>query len=138
MEIHKDYCSKCKIKDVPLIKNNKGVNKDGTNVQYYRCRPCANDRFKNYYNRNKERVRAIIYKSIAKHKEKQDSRSALWRAINTGKITKPTTCSSCKAKGKIEGHHEDYLKPLEVIWLCTGCHGDADRKLHNIKEHENI
>lgn len=36
---------------------------------------------------------------------------------------KPDGCSVCKEKtGKIEGHHPDYEKPLEIIWACRDCH----------------
>jgi hypothetical protein len=49
-------------------------------------------------------------------------------AVKIGKIKKPTTCSVCnKVSSKINGHHENYNKPFEVIWLCNGCH----QKLHN-------
>ncbi len=43
--------------------------------------------------------------------------------VERGKIKKPCKCSSCGIENKrIIGHHEDYSKPLEVIWLCNGCH----------------
>ena len=49
-------------------------------------------------------------------------------AIKTGDIKKPSECQKCARKPKrIEGHHFDYSKPLDVIWLCASCH----TKLHN-------
>lgn len=66
----------------------------------------------------------------ARHRElKKRSRavSKLGAAIERGAIVRPTVCEKChKNKDKIEGHHFDYDKPLDVIWLCISCH----RKLH--------
>lgn len=48
--------------------------------------------------------------------------SRLARAIKKKLITKPKQCSACSSARQIEGHHEDYFKPLEVVWLCSACH----------------
>lgn len=47
-------------------------------------------------------------------------------AIKSGKITK-TPCVVCGNK-RSQGHHEDYNKPLDVVWLCSRHH--ADRHIH--------
>lgn len=79
---------------------------------------------------NKTLYAQYIYKSIEKHREKQNVRDELNSAVKTGKVTKPTHCEDCKTEPKrLEGHHEDYSKPLEVIWLCTPCHAKADKVL---------
>ena len=31
-------------------------------------------------------------------------------------------CSTCKSTERIDGHHPDYDRPLDVIWLCRPCH----------------
>jgi hypothetical protein len=31
-------------------------------------------------------------------------------------------CRVCGSLEKVEKHHEDYSKPLEVFWLCRPCH----------------
>jgi hypothetical protein len=51
--------------------------------------------------------------------------------ITNGKIKKPEICFRCKQKSmRLDAHHEDYNKPLNVIWLCPQCHRD----IHNKKE----
>ena len=50
------------------------------------------------------------------------ARAAVRRAIRLGLLIKPPACQSCGTVGKVEGHHPDYFKPLEVDWLCRPCH----------------
>jgi len=44
------------------------------------------------------------------------------KAIESGRIIRPKTCSVCSKKCKPQAHHCDYSKPLEVIFMCTTCH----------------
>ena len=48
--------------------------------------------------------------------------------IRKGEIVRPTICSRCKEEAYIEGHHYDYNKPLDVIWLCRKCHAKERKK----------
>jgi len=58
--------------------------------------------------------------------EKYKARVTLNNAVRDGKISKPSTCA-CGRSGRIEAHHEDYSKPLEVSWLCVPCHKQAHK-----------
>jgi len=49
-------------------------------------------------------------------------------ALKSGEIVKSDTCSSCGVHTIIDGHHEDYDKPLEVVWLCKRGHGILHRE----------
>lgn len=59
-------------------------------------------------------------KYIIANPEKNQAHIILNNAIASGKITRKP-CEKC-GEAKAEGHHEDYSKPLEVIWLCRKCH----------------
>lgn len=61
-----------------------------------------------------------------RHKRKAETMAA--NAQRKGHIKKPTNCSKCNATGRLEKHHPDYSKPLEIVWLCTKCHGETRRK----------
>lgn len=54
---------------------------------------------------------------------------AVRSAIKRGDLIRPKCCSRCglspmKKNGisGIEAHHHDYIRPLEVEWLCPTCH----------------
>lgn len=58
---------------------------------------------------------------------RQSARLALGLAVRRGQIQRPETCSDCgKPHRKVQGHHPDYDKPYDVVWLCPPCH----RKQH--------
>lgn len=57
----------------------------------------------------------------------------LTAAIQRGDLVPAEHCQKCgcPSEGRaLDGHHEDYSKPLEVEWLCCSCH-----KKHH-REHE--
>ena len=51
--------------------------------------------------------------------EKKKAHYAVRDALRSGKIHRHP-CSVCG--NKAEAHHEDYSKPLDIIWLCTKHH----------------
>ncbi len=51
-----------------------------------------------------------------------------------GHMIRGTKCEICKTEqGKMEAHHDDYNKPLEVRWFCKICHRQKHGKLLDIK-----
>ncbi len=55
------------------------------------------------------------------------ARILLNNSIRDGKVKKPKKCSVCNRKTRIYGHHKDYYKPLDVVWVCQICHKKLDR-----------
>jgi hypothetical protein len=53
---------------------------------------------------------------------KRQARVILGNALRDGKVVKSPECEICSISGDLHGHHEDYNKPLEVLWVCAGCH----------------
>ncbi len=54
------------------------------------------------------------------HRQRANARSYLNVYIRRGKVKKGV-CSVCGVE-KVEGHHSDYSKPLEVVWFCRKHH----------------
>ncbi len=110
------------------------------------CKSCERTRRNLLYLANKRRGKDVIasskvgantaantkrYKSLNRDKAKAHSR--LRRAVLAGKIIRPSLCSKCGTACKPHGHHMDYTKPLEVIWLCCPCHGVIHREDYHAK-----
>lgn len=78
-----------------------------------------------------------IARTIANNKALQlagdirySARSALRSAVQSGRVKKPTACFECGATNRqLHGHHEDYHRALDVVWLCPVCHGARHRKI---------
>lgn len=59
--------------------------------------------------------------------EKCTARQELFLAIRRGDMVRPKNCQICENENKLEAHHYDYSKPLDVFWSCKKCHAKIHR-----------
>lgn len=45
----------------------------------------------------------------------------LSEALSAGRIARGS-CEQCGSDRRVAGHHEDYSRALDVVWLCPKCH----------------
>lgn len=70
----------------------------------------------------KWRENNLIQRRVYKQTQviQNSAHQAVKYALKTGKLIK-TPCVKCGAT-EVQGHHKDYSKKLDVIWLCRHCH----------------
>lgn len=105
------------------------------------CKKCVRLRVKDHRKNNIEKVRAYDRRRAEEPKrrlasalylkwyrisnpQRYKSQTALNNAVRDGRVKKSESCVRCGGKKNIEGHHQDYSKPLDVVWLCSVCHKD--------------
>ena len=76
------------------------------------------------YREQPERQSPAARRDPAKHRAARHVNNATQR----GKLVRPDRCSECGRACHPDAHHEDYAKPLEVVWLCRSCHMARHRK----------
>ena len=76
------------------------------------------------WERPERRAAAARYqrKSRALRPERAAAYRAVRNAVVSGRLQNPSSCVLCCKIGRVEAHHEDYGKPLDVVWLCRACH----------------
>ena len=63
----------------------------------------------------------------AANPEKDRARRLVQKALRVGRITKQP-CNVCGGVDRLQAHHTDYSRPLDIVWLCYGCHLAAHDK----------
>ncbi len=85
----------------------------------------ASDRIRRRLGLAKPSPKPLGYKEPA-HKKR--ARKIVRTNLASGNIVKPACCQSCGAAGvRLDAHHADYSKPLDIEWLCCACHGGRHR-----------
>ena len=115
---HLNKCKDCAKKDIRKNRLDK--------IDYYR-------EYDKKRANNQERIEAreryrqtpagktAVYKATKNQRAKNPERQKIYRDCE--KLLKnPHVCSECGSTTRVEAHHDDYNKPLDVRWLCRKCH----------------
>jgi hypothetical protein len=103
-----------------------------------KCRECTKRDVRVYYRGTHEKRseyekqryqtpdrKAAVAANLVRHRrrnpEKTKARAAVAYALRTGKITR-RPCEFCGTRVRVEAHHVDYSRPLDVRWICFVCH----------------
>jgi hypothetical protein len=128
------YCAKCKLERLKAAYDKKNAEQGLEPRRKGRNPICKCGRIKskpksglcNFCEAVKKRAYHENNKESPIYKLKIAARTTLNRYIRLGHLYKKP-CEICKCE-IVEAHHDDYLKPLEVRWLC---------KKHHTEHHKN-
>lgn len=131
---HRDWCKKNREKTRKSALKYQRENKDKINAshrkwwadngekysearryKYLNLAPDKKEKIREYARINRKTYRE-------NHPEKDRARSIVQQMIEKGWLSRSNCCSKCGNTKKIEAHHVDYSKPLDVTWLCRDCH----------------
>jgi hypothetical protein len=118
----KKVCFKCgEAKQIDEFYRHKAMS-DG---HLGKCKECTKRDVSANYRATQEPLRraaALRYLRNRKrmHPEKFVAWVAVSNALRDGRLTKEP-CKICGDE-KVQAHHHDYSKPLDIEWLCFRCH----------------
>ena len=134
-------CNKCACSNPSAFyPYQKGECKDCT-----RTRVCANrDLRVDYYRafdrergKTTERKADIQAKNIRKRKSMgpiyDKAHNAVLRAVKKGALIFPGVCQRCPSTERVQAHHDDYSRLLDVMWLCPICHAARHKELGRLR-----
>jgi hypothetical protein len=122
-------CSSC-FEDKPTSEFYKStLNRDGL-LGY--CRICHGKKIKN----KRESKKLLSFDEVAPHKKfwlaenklKKKAHQAVAYAIQTKRLIRQP-CERCNTTQNVVAHHEDYNKPLDVMWLCKQHHKERHMEI---------
>lgn len=63
--------------------------------------------------------------STLRYPDRNKARTTLGNAVRDGRVIPWPVCAIPECSGKPHGHHPDYSRPLDVVWLCDKHHKEA-------------
>jgi ribosomal protein S27AE len=123
-----NICISCKLLDASEYRktNIEKIRAHDRNRQNHNERVTANRK-----RGNKNHIEAVR-NFRQKYPEKARAYMTVYNAIKQGIIVKKDNCEKCGSDYKVSAHHEDYEKPLEIIWLCDTCHKKVHKELREL------
>ena len=107
------------------------IEKDIVNITYMdgKCKRCSakiTDGKKEYCRECRKAHNVLVHRRLYSglnddERIKATCRSMTKYFIRKGLIKK-TNCVKCGSDRRVESHHADYSKPMEVVFLCFNCH----------------
>jgi len=112
---HVNKCKECNKLDVTSNRKNK--------IDYYREYDRTRAKLPDRVKLNLEQTK----KWLAEDKRRASCHNAVARAVRKGTLL-PQPCVRCGCEQSL-AHHEDYDKPLDVMWLCQPCHKQRHKEI---------
>lgn len=135
----KKICKRCQ-KDFETLQNRRDyclaciIFKDKERYQNPTYRAKIAKKARERRAKNPKKFRELDRKKRIRYQERRRQNNLVFYALEKGRLTKPNYCSFCYIDCLPEGHHPDYAKPLEVVWLCKECH----KKIHRLGLHRDL
>lgn len=130
---HLSKCRECTRKDVAANLEKRMLDPE------FRVKEAARHRAKSERRRiegrdkpvTSEKRLAYLRKTRAKYPDRKKARSKVATALENGTLNR-FPCAKCGAINS-EAHHEDYTKPLEVVWYCPKHHAERHVEINDAK-----
>lgn len=115
-----------------LAKDPEFINAERKRTRERNQRLGYNEKYKKLRTRQREQILRDAKSSwIARNPEKRRVHIITDNAIRDGRLVREP-CKICGSK-KVQAHHDDYTKPLDVIWLCAKHHAELHNRLRELE-----
>jgi len=137
------YCCKCKNKRSQEYRLASGITKrqqtglcrcgnERASYSNCYCSPCASAWRKGYLQEHPDKAEKLYKRANERRFESLDeyikyvARYTANNAIKVGWLIREN-CEVCGTDESVEAHHDDYMRPLDVRWLCRVHHAEHHR-----------